>query len=340
MNTLPDNAETHKAETDLPGRPETGDPLYEILRVFGEGERFLVVSHTRPDGDAVGSMLACGELLRQLGKSADLVSPDPIPAIYRQLPGADAVRTAVDVGGPYDAVILLECDGIERSRINGLDKFLLINIDHHITAHNYGQVNWIDREAVSVGEMVYRLVKAAGAQVTPEMAACLYITVLTDTGGFCYGSLRADTFALARDLVEAGADAAKIAQEVYFSVPASKVKLMGAALNSLNCEGELAWLSITEDDMERAGASDQDTEGIVNAAIGIAGIEAAVFLRELKEGPVRLSLRAKGRINVASIAEKLGGGGHENSAGCTLDGPIDRARDQILAELRAALHDA
>jgi len=332
MTTLP-----HNTDAASDGKAAHGDPVEEIIRVIRQGERFLVVSHSRPDGDAVGSMLAFGQLLDQLGKRADLVTADRIPAVYRRLPSADAIRTALRVNGPYDAVILLECDGLERARLKGLERFLLINIDHHITAHPYANLNWIDCQAVSVGEMVYRFALAAGAAITPAMATCLYTTVLTDTGGFCYGSLRAGTFALARDLVQAGADAAGIARDIYFSTPASKVRLLGAALNTLHSEGQLAWLWITEDDMAGAGASDEDTEGIVNVAIGIAGIEAAVFLRQLKNGEVRLSLRSKGKINVAAIAEKLGGGGHENSAGCTLDGPVDRALHQILGELRAGL---
>lgn len=332
MSHLPHNTEVPPPE--LSGHAVA---VEEILRVIRKGDRFLVVSHSRPDGDAIGSMLAFGELLRQLGKDADLVSADRVPAVYRQLPGAGAVRTAAQVEGPYDAAILLECDGIERAGLKGLEQFPLINIDHHITAEPYAQLNWIDCEAVSVGEMVYRLAIAAGVTITPAMAACLYTTVLTDTGGFCYGSLQAGTFGLARDLVEAGADAGEIARTVYFSAPLSKVKLMSAALNTLHCEGEIAWLWITDDDMERAGATDEDAEGIANVAIGIAGVQAGVFLRALSDGTVRLSLRGKGTVNVAAIAEKLGGGGHENSAGCTLQGPLARALEQILGELRAEI---
>ena len=329
MTTLPQNTEIHPADRS--------DAVEAILGVIGKGERFLVVSHARPDGDAVGSTLAFGEVLRQLGKRADLVTADRVPAVYWQLPGAEAIRTAAGVDGPYDAVILLECDGIERARLIGLEQFFLINIDHHITAQPYAQLNWIDCEAVSAGEMVYRFAKAAGVKISPEMATCLYVTVLTDTGGFCYGSLQASTFALARDLVEAGADAGEIAREIYFSTPLSKVRLTATALNSLHCEGELAWLWISDDDIASAGANDEDTEGIVNVAIGIAGVEAAVFARGLNDGTVRLSLRSKGKVNVAAIAEKLGGGGHENSAGCTLEGPLERALGQILGELRAGL---
>jgi phosphoesterase RecJ-like protein len=315
----------------------SADPIGQILRVLNQGERFLVCSHSRPDGDAVGSVLAFGMLLEQMGKRADLVTADRIPAIYRYLPGSESIRSALRVHGPYDAAILLECDGLERTRLRGLEEFFLINIDHHISGRPDAHLNWIDRDAASVGELVYRLVKAAGAKVTPQMAACLYTTVLTDTGSFSYGSLSASTFALARELVLAGADPAAIAQEVYYSAPASKLMLLGAALGNLQREGRLAWLWITHQDMVRTRAAEEDCEGIVNFALGIAGIEAAVFLRELPEGRFRLSLRSKGKIDVAAIAGKLGGGGHENAAGCTLDGPLERALGEILAELRSAM---
>jgi phosphoesterase RecJ-like protein len=195
-------------------------------------------------------------------------------------------------------------------------------------------VNWIDRNAASVGELVYRLVKAAGATVTPEMATCIYTTVLTDTGGFCYGATRASTFALAQELAQAGADPVRIAQDVYFSTATSKLLLLGAALSNLNREGRLAWLWVSHQDMVRTCAAEEDCEGIVNYAICISGVEAAVFLRELPERRIRLSLRSKGKVNVSAIAARLGGGGHQNAAGVTLDGPISRALEEILMELR------
>ncbi len=312
----------------------TADPVEAILQVLRSGERFLVCSHSRPDGDAVGSILAMGMLLQQMGKRADLVTADRVPVIYRSLPQAGSIHTALRVHGPYDAAILLECDGLGRTRLRGLDEFFIINIDHHASGRPWANLNWIDREASSVGELVYRLVKAAEVTVTPEMASCLYATVLTDTGGFCYGSTRASTFALARDLVEAGANPIRIAQDVYFSAATSKMLLLGAALGNLHREGRLAWLWVTHDDMVRTCASEEDCEGIVNYALSIAGIEAAAFLRELPERRIRLSLRSKGKVNVAAIAERLGGGGHENAAGCTLEGPLSRALEEILAQLR------
>jgi phosphoesterase RecJ-like protein len=310
------------------------DPIATILHLLRRGERFLVCSHSRPDGDAVGSMLAMGMLLGWMGKRADLVAADRIPSIYRRLPGAEGIQNAMRVHGPYDAVILLECDGLERTRLRGLEPFLHINIDHHATGRRFGAVNWIDRQAASVGEMVCRLIKAAGATVTTEMAVCLYTTLLTDTGGFCYGGTRASTFALAQELTLAGADPVKIAQDVYFSTATSKLLLLGTALSNLNREGRLAWLWVTHQDMIRTCAAEEDCEGIVNYAICIAGVEAAVFLRELPDQRIRLSLRSKGRVNVSTIAARLGGGGHDNAAGLTLDGPISHALEEILMELR------
>jgi phosphoesterase RecJ-like protein len=305
-----------------------------VLEVLRKGKRFLVCSHARPDGDAVGSMLAMGMLIEQMGKHADMVMADRIPLIYCGLPGAEEIRVTQIVDGPYDAVILLECDGLERTGVSGLEKHFLINIDHHASGHEYAHVNWIDRDASSVGELVHRLVKAAGAKVTPDMANCLYTTVLTDTGGFCYGSMQAATFGLAQELVLAGADPVRIAQDVYFSTPASKLLLLGAALTNLNREGPLAWLWVTHEDVLRSCANDEDCEGIVNFGLCVSGVEAAAFLRELPERRIRIGLRSKGQVNVAAIAERLGGGGHESAAGCTLEGPLDRAIDEILAQLR------
>jgi phosphoesterase RecJ-like protein len=343
----PDEREAgNQASSELGNKPEnavapspaalSANPIAEILDVLRRGERFLVCSHSRPDGDAVGSILAMGMLIEQLGKRADLVTADGVPAIYRHLPGAENIRHALRVRGPYDAVILLECDGLERAKLRGLEPFYLINIDHHLSGRPYAHLNWIDYGAASVGELVYRLVKSAEANLTREMATCLYTTLLTDTGGFTYGSVSESTFALAREFVQAGADPVVIAREVCYSATTSKILLLGAALNNLQREGRIAWLWVTHSDMVRTCAAEEDCEGIVNVALGIAGIEVAVFLRELPEKVIRVSLRSKGRVNVAEIAERLGGGGHGNAAGCTLQGPLSRATEEILTEVRLA----
>lgn len=315
-------------------------PIEAILDLIRANERFLVCSHSRPDGDAVGSVLAMGMLLQQMGKRFDLVTADRIPAIYTTLPWSDRIQTVGRVYGPYDAVILLECDSLARTRLRGLEPFYHVNIDHHPTGTHFAHLNWIDRDAASVGELVFRIVKAAGATVTPEMATCLYVTLLTDTGGFCYGGTRASTFALAEELTRAGADPVKIAQQVYFSISMSKLLLAGAALSNLKREGRLAWLWVTNHDMIRTCASEEDCEGIVNYAISVAGVEAAIFLRELPEGRIRLSLRSKGQVDVSAVAAALGGGGHETAAGVTLDGPLAGALDLILSELRPRFRHA
>lgn len=309
----------------------------KILDVLCRGERFLVCSHARPDGDAVGGVLAMGMFLDQMGKRADLVMADHVPNVHRGLPGAEKIRTAQSARGPYDAVILLECDGLGRSGLSGLEQFFLINIDHHASGREYGDLNWIDRGAASVGEMVYRLVKSAGAEITPQMATCLYTAVLTDTGGFCYGPLRASTFELARELVSAGADPVRIARKVYFSTSASKMMLLGAALGNLKHEGRLAWLWVTHRDVVRTCATEEDCEGIVNFAAAISGVEAAAFLCELPGRRVQLSLRSKGRLNVAAIAGRLGGGGHENAAGCIMEGPLARVIEEVVGQMRSGL---
>lgn len=331
--------EASRASGTAQGSPAdpSNSPMDAVLEVLRKGEKFLVCSHSRPDGDAVGSMLAMGMLLEQMGKRADLVTADRVPTIYRTLPGVDAIRHALRVHGPYDAVILLECDSLERTRLRGLEGFYLVNIDHHVSGRSFADLNLIDCDAASVGELVLRLVRCAGTTITPEMATCLYTTLLTDTGGFTYGSVGASTFEIARDLVLAGADPIAIAREVCFSIPTSKVLLLGAALNHLRREGRLAWLWVTHQDIVRSCAAEEDCEGIVNVAIGISGVEAAVFLRELPEGGIRLSLRSKGKVSVAAIAERFGGGGHGNAAGCNLEGPLSRATDKILMELRRSV---
>ena len=169
------------------------------------------------------------------------------------------------------------------------------------------------------------------------MATCLYTAVLSDTGSFCYAGTDARTFELARNLVDQGADPVAIARHVYFANPAAKIVLLGAALANLHLEGRLGWLWISEEDMRRSRAREEDCEGIVNYAISIGEVEVAVFLRELSDGQVRLSLRSKGEVNVAGIAERFGGGGHENASGCTLAGPLSEATERILNALRGLM---
>ena len=308
-----------------------------VLEAIENGSRFLVAAHARPDGDAIGSMLACGMILQQLAKQVDIVSRDRVPVIYRHLPCVDTIRATDTIGGEYDAVILLECDGIARTGLRGLEGRFTINIDHHFSGKAFAGINWIENDACAVAAMIYQLAMLAGVIITPEIATCLYIAVLTDTGSFCYAGTDARSFDIAADLVRHGADPVTIAQHVYFSNPTSKMRILGAALSNLHREGRLAWMWVSHEDMLRTAAAEEDCEGLVNYAIGIAGVEVAVFLRELSDHRIRLSLRSKGEINVARVAERFGGGGHCHASGCTLGGPLTEAASCILTHLRECI---
>ena len=307
--------------------------LTEVLKQIAGRDRFLLTSHARPDGDAVGSALACCQILREMGKQAEVVLRDGVPRIYRPLPFAESVVQAEHVNGNYQAAIILECDSIQRTRLLGLENQYLINIDHHLSGQPFAHVNWIDPKAVATAELVYRLAREAGVKISPQVATCLYTAVLTDTGSFMFEGTNEHTFALARELVLAGADPARCARNTYFAHSTAKMRLLGAALSSLHREGPLAWISVTQKQMEDCGAIEEDCEGLVNYVLSIGEVQVAVFFRELPDGRFRLSLRSKGEVNVASIAQKFGGGGHECASGCAVDGPLAAAVEQILAQL-------
>lgn len=313
------------------------DQLEQVLREIEQRSHLLVTSHARPDGDAVGSTLALVQILRKMGKTANAVLRDNVPVIYKPLPFSETILHTDRVNGKYDAAIILECDSVQRTRLEGLDQHFLINIDHHISAKPFAHVNWIDSSAVATAELVFRLAQAAQVKLTPEIATCLYTAVLTDTGSFCYSPTNACTFELGKYLVEHGADPGKIAQNVYFSNPISKMLLLGTALTGLQREGMVTWMSVTRQDMERCGALDEDCEGLVNYALGITGVEVAIFFREVASQRVRISIRSKGRVNVAELAEKFGGGGHECAGGFATAGPLPEAIDRVLQVLRVRL---
>ena len=314
----------------------------ELLAEFRARRRFLITSHSRPDGDAVGSVLALAELVEQLGGQADVLFADPVPVIFRTLPNVGRIRqvASVDEVDPdrQTPVIVLECDGVVRTGLAGLEHHPLINIDHHASGRQFGYLNWIDEHACAVAAMIYRLALAAKVEITPSMATCLYTAILSDTGSFTYASTDADTFALVHHLASVGANPSQIARDVYFSNPESKIRLLGAALTNLQCDGKLAWSWITSEEMDRLGAEAEDCEGVVNYLISIDGVESAVFLREVPEASqFRLSIRSKGKLDVARVAERFGGGGHRSASGCTIDGPLGTATELILTELRTGL---
>ena len=311
------------------------ESMKEVLQQIKDRNRFVLSTHARPDGDAIGSMLALSGILRTMGKNVEVVISDAVPVIYKPLPWAESIIQAASVNGHYEAAILLECDSVQRTRVQGLENHFLINIDHHASSRNFAQVNWIDPSACATAEMIFRLGAAAGVSITPEIATCLYTAVLTDTGSFCYSSTSARTFELARQLVEHGADPGRIAQNIYFSNPIGKVKVMGAALSTLCREGPVSWITLTREQIEQCGALDEDCEGVVNYALGIAGVEVALFFRETADRRIRVSMRSKGAVDVASIAAEFGGGGHECASGFSTEGAMQAAIDRVLKRLRS-----
>ncbi len=308
--------------------------LQDVLQQIEQRDRFVLTSHARPDGDAIGSALACCQVLRAMGKQADVVLHDGVPRIYRGLPFADQVLQADRVPGSYEAAIILECDSIHRTRLAGLEDRFLINIDHHVSGRRFANVNWIDPHAVATAEMVFRLAREAGAHFSPEIATCLYIALMTDTGSFMFQGTNEHTFALARELVLAGADPSHCARSIYFAHSVAKLRLLGEALRNLSTEGHVGWTWVTLKQMERCEAKEEDCEGLVNYVLSIGEVEVAAFFRELPDGRFRVSLRSKGKLDVALVAECFGGGGHECASGCSLDGPLAQAVRPVLELLR------
>jgi phosphoesterase RecJ-like protein len=309
----------------------------EFVAAFRAHPHFVVTSHARPDGDAIGSVLALGGLLQQLGCTVDMVLSGPIPAMFLAVEGVDRIRITSQLGDDPTPAILLECSSTARTGIQGLDHRTLYNIDHHASGRNFATLNWIDPEAPAVVVMLYRIVLATPElRITPEIANFLYVGLLTDTGGFTYSSTNAEAFAMAHDLVVHGADPGLIAQKVLFSNPLSRLRILGIALSKMQVSGAVAWTSISDRELADNSASSEDCEGVVNALVGIAGVDVAAFFRELDGGEVRLSMRSKGDVDVAAVAEQFGGGGHRNASGVTLQGTVAQLSEGVLSKLSAA----
>jgi phosphoesterase RecJ-like protein len=311
--------------------------LDRVLQEIRARQRFVVTSHARPDGDGIGSALACGQILRVMGKDAEVVMHDGVPRIYQNLPFAERAIQADAVPANLssnDAVVLLECDSIRRAGLEGLEKCFLINIDHHASGRNFAHINWIDSTVMATAELVYRLARLACVPVDRDIATCLYTGLMTDTGSFMFEGTNEHTFTVARELVLAGADPAHCARHIYFGHSTAKMRLLGAALSNLHREGALAWIWVTQDEMQRFGAREEDCEGLVNYALSIADVQVAIFFRELPDSRYRVSIRSKGEVNVSAVAEHFGGGGHKCASGCSIDGPLDAAVSRIVERLR------
>lgn len=313
--------------------------LSQVVELIESKNDFAITTHIKPDGDGVGSSLGLCWLLRSLGKNAEVLVNGDVPPAYRTLPGADEIKDVKSVNGKYDAIFVIECSDVDRPGIKGLDRAFTVNIDHHATSEHFGKVNWIDSTASAVGEMIYNLCKAIGGRITKEIAECVYMALVTDTGSFHFPNTSERTLKVASELVKAGARPAKISEAVYNNYPWSRIELMRQVLGTVkrHAGGRIASMRQTLAMREAAGAIDGDNNGFVNIPLAASEVVASVYMRETGEGTYRVSLRSKGDINVAKVAEQFGGGGHKNAAGLGIEGDWDDCERRIVDAVAEAI---
>ena len=312
-----------------------------MIETIRAGRRFVVASHQRPDGDAIGSAMAMALALRALGKEATVVTDAVPPAFLLPFPAVDTLQIAPAVTQAFDAALIMECGDLSRTGVTGLDRSPVMNIDHHPGNTVYGAVNWIDESAAACGEMVFTLIEALGAPLTRDIATHVYLAVLTDTGSFHFSHLSPRTYEIARRCVEAGADPQWIARTHYDSNSLARVRIFGAVMNGMVIvdAGRVALLSITRKTMADLGATNDDLEGLINFPLTVKDIEAVAFFKEVGDGDWRVSLRSKGPVDIGAIARASGGGGHTNAAGCSATGSLDDVHKQFGELLTEAIRN-
>ena len=300
----------------------------------------VICGHARPDGDSIGSVMAMAAALRTLGRTVRTLCSDPPPSPFLMLPSMAGLEIVRQVDATGATVIVMESGALVRTGIEGLDAAAAIaNIDHHLGNTAYGTVNWFDEGAAACVEMVADAIDALGVAWTPEIATFLYLGLLTDTGGFRHSHISARSFELARRCVVAGADPVRIGQIAYDSFSLGRVRLIGELLHGmrLDADGRLAILTLTPDVHERAGSAPDETEGLINLPFTAQSIRAVCMLRNDDGDVTRVSLRSKGTIDVRSVAQQFGGGGHANASGFTTSAAITDVEAVLLPLLRAAV---
>jgi phosphoesterase RecJ-like protein len=305
-------------------------------------KNLVLACHVNPDGDALGSMLGLALGLAPLGQKITVLSQDGVPEILRFLPGVDLVKRTTDVS-EFDLALVLDSGDLARVGPNIVPVIArarkVIDIDHHAVAGAFGDIQVLDSRAASTSEIVYALLLALELPITLPVATCLFTGVITDTGSFRFQNVTPNTFHVAASLLTAGAPPAFISENVFENRTFAATRLLGHALSSLSqaAEGRVVWAHITSADFEALGATDEDTEGVVNYARGVRGAVAGMLFREMRDGTVRVSLRSQETVNVAVIAQNFGGGGHRMASGCTLHVPLAEAERLVVDAVLAAL---
>ena len=311
----------------------------------------VLATHVNPDGDALGSLLGLAEILQGMGKKVFAYLEEPVSSMYDFLPNCniaehdiDALQDFVLQAGPEN-VVTIALDSGDAERLGVAKDVLLSNspflvIDHHRGHRPFGDELWLENECSSTGEMVYELALHMGIEVSITAAFCLYVAIVTDTGSFRYDCTSPRTLRIAADLLEKGVRPAEVAQLVYDNYTLARLRLMELVLSTLavHASGRIGIISVSAAMLEESGAEPQDVEGFVNYPRSLRSVEVAAFLKETKEGSVSVSLRAKGKVDVAAIAAAFDGGGHRNAAGFRFTGKsLAEVQSLVLVALQEAL---
>lgn len=302
--------------------------VWEALR---GARRLLVSTHLNPDGDAISSELALDWILRGSGADITIVNQSPYPDPYRFLPGIERIHLYKGASyAPFPVLVALDCGRKNRlgDFVEKIECGTVVNIDHHISNDEFGDVNWIDPKASSTGELLLSLADHAGVPIGPELATCLYTGILTDTGNFTFANTTPCCHRLASRLIECGADPAEISRYLYRSRSVGKLRLQARLITELHVDEEasLAWASLTREMCDDAGVSITDALDLVTIPLSVDGVDLGILFREFEEpGKTKVSFRSEGEPDVSLLARELGGGGHPSAAGCTLEMELDDA---------------
>ncbi len=314
--------------------------LAEIISELQRCNTILISVHKSPDGDALGSQLALMRALEKLDKKVTAHNLDPVPEIYRFLPGSARIKTGSLVAGRYDAFVVLDSEPPRTGLFDGkYPADTLIDIDHHVTNQLEWKLSWLDPAASATGEMVYRLIMGLGVAMDRDIALCLFTAIFTDTGSFRYSNTSSASMRISAALVEAGADPWLVTENVYESYAYRRVKLLGSVLAGMERseDGRIAWVAVTRSLYLQTGATAEDTENFVNFVRSVKGVEVAVLFRQTAEAQYKISMRSKGRIDLSSLAQSLGGGGHKNAAGGMLNGTLEEVKARVISEVDKAI---
>ena len=316
--------------------------LRQIIEALKAVRSVAILSHVNPEGDTLGSALGCHLTLRALGKEVATFNPDPIPKSLRDLPGGEEVICTNRLPRPFDGYLVVDATDPRRvgGLLNGLPTgSLVMNIDHHPTNARFGTYNWVDPEASATGEMIHHLFRVMGVPLSPEAATNLYVAILTDTGSFQHANTTPRALRAAAELIEAGAVPQDVAEMLFGQRDMAELRLLGILLTRIQVspDGSFAWMEVTDEMLKDQGLGMEALEGVINYPRSLRGIEVALLFREVAGNGVRVSLRSKGKVDVAQIALAFQGGGHKNAAGCTVLGSMAEVRERVLAELHKVL---